>query len=165
MGSRHITNGDCTAGTLRTFLSDRVLVTCDVLYDGPAPLVDGNAWHETRARFLADGLEAGPLDGTALFHATQRAEQRPFMGDLGVFQLIHRLAAARVPLVAIEPGAPGLDFGDRTLRLTEAGREVLGGRQDAVALNGIDEWRGGVHLLGHDRSPWRWDARAKTLVS
>jgi hypothetical protein len=34
-----------------------------------------------------------------------------------------------------------------------------------VALNGIDEWRGGVHLAGADRSPWRWSPDRKTLVS
>ena len=54
----HITNGDCAANTLRTFLTDRVLVTCDVLHDGPAPDVDGDPWYETRARFLTDGFGA-----------------------------------------------------------------------------------------------------------
>ena len=49
--------------------------------------------------------------------------------------------------------------------LTDAGREVAGGRQDAVAPNGVDEWRGGVHLRGDTRSPWRWDPTAETLVS
>jgi hypothetical protein len=34
-----------------------------------------------------------------------------------------------------------------------------------VALNGIDRWLGGVHLIGRDRSPWRWDAWRETLVS
>jgi hypothetical protein len=317
----HITNGDCAAGTLRSFLTDRVLITCDVLHDGPAPLVDGDAWHQTRARFLADGfeapyeetrrslaqfdrtlaaaaendeivlwfehdlfdqlllirtldvtregrvslicigefpgvdrfvglgqltaeqlaslyparravgagqfalareawrafrasdpralfavmvrlansdplpflpgaiqrlfeeypsttnglsrsadavlrsLDAGPLDGISLFRATQTAEQRPFIGDTGLFEIVHRLAAAAVPLVTIDPVGPGHDLRDRTLRLTDAGRDVLAGRRDAVALNGIDEWRGGVHLVGRDRSPWRWDARTQTLVS
>jgi hypothetical protein len=347
----HITNGDSAAGTLRSFLSDPVLVTCDVLHDGPAPLVDGDAWYETRARFLTDGfgakydetraslarfdrtlveaaaddeivlwfehdlfdqlllirtldllvrlkadttyepdpasaatpgeippyvvsafrrtgvslicigefpgverfvglgqlnaeqlaslyparqpveagqfalaseawrvfrqddprelhalmvslangktlpflhgaihrlfeeypsttnglsrsadavlraLESGPLDGIALFRATQWGEPRPFMGDLGLFDIVRRLATARVPLVSIEAGASALDLRDRTVRVTDAGREVLAGRLDAVALNGIDEWRGGVHLAGPDRSPWRWDPRGETLVS
>jgi hypothetical protein len=349
----HITNGDCAAGTLRSFLSDPVLVTCDVLHDGPAPLVDGDAWHETRARFLTDAVEAsydetraslarfdrtlvdaaaddeivlwfehdlfdqlllirtldllvrlkadttyesdpawavtpgeippyvvsafrrtsvslicigefpgverfvglgqlnaeqlaslyparqpagaeqfalaseawrafrasdprellalmarlrtdasealpflhgaiqrlfeeypstanglsrsadavlralesGPLDGTALFRATQWGEQRPFMGDLGLFDIVRRLATARVPLVAIDAGTSALHLRDCTVRVTDAGREVLAGRLDAVGLNGIDEWRGGVHLVGRDRSPWRWDPHGETLVS
>jgi hypothetical protein len=110
-------------------------------------------------------LESGPLDGMALFRATQSPEERPFIGDLGLFDIVQRLGSARVPLVTIDPSTPAPDVRTSTIRLTAAGRDVLAGRQDAVVLNGIDEWKGGVHLLGDDRSPWRWDARAKTLVS
>ena len=46
-----------------------------------------------------------------------------------------------------------------------AGRDVIEGREDAVALNGIDRWLGGVHLVGQNRSPWRWDGWRETLVS
>jgi hypothetical protein len=339
----HITNGDCAADTLRSFLADRVLITCDVLHEGPAPLVSDGAWYDARAQFLADGfgarydeirsglerfdrvitsvppgqeivlwfehdlfdqlllirtldtlgrvtldntgaaeapaasaartnvslicidrfpgverfiglgqltaeqlatlyptrervtteqfalageawrafrsgnprqllallvrlkadarnmaalpfladaihrlfeeypsttnglsrsanavlraLESTPLDGAALFDATQSPEPRPFIGDSSLFAIVHRLAAARIPLVAIDP--PGAPEGLRgaTIQLTAAGREVLTGARDAVALNGIDEWKGGVHLLGDDRSPWRWDAPRETLVS
>ena len=42
---------------------------------------------------------------------------------------------------------------------------LLACRADHVRLNGIDLWRGGVHLSGSDCSPWRWDARDETLVS
>ena len=39
--------------------------------------------------------------------------------------------------------------------LTQAGRDVLAGAADRVALCGIDRWLGGVHLNG--RGPtWRW---------
>jgi hypothetical protein len=334
----HITNGDCAADTLRTFLSDRVLITCDVLHDGPAPLVDDGAWYDARARFLSDGfgaryadvrsgleridrmiagappeqeivlwfehdlfdqlllirtldligrskpdatseggatsvaaglnktnvslicidrfpgverfvglgqlnadqlaslyptrrpvaseqfalasetwrafrsddprdllalmerttalpfladaihrlfeeypsttnglsrsadavlraIDAAPLEGAALFQATQSAEPRPFIGDTGLFDIVHRLAAARVPLVAIDPPTFPMNLRGAAIRLTAAGRDVLAGRSDAVALNGIDEWRGGVHLFGQDRSPWRWDGARETLVS
>jgi hypothetical protein len=109
-------------------------------------------------------LESGPLDGIALFRATQWGEQRPFMGDLGLFDVALRLAAARVPLVTVDPATSPRKLHTSTMQLTDAGREVAAGRQDAVALNGIDEWRGGVHLLGGNQSPWRWNARAETLV-
>ena len=362
----HITNGDCAADTLRTLLTDRVLVTCDVLHDGPAPRVDGDAWYDVRARFLAEDFEARydetraslaafdravvengrhddeivlwfehdlfdqlllirtldlmvrlkpdtteqvtkpdstetvprpdttgqvpvvsgfswtnvslicigefpgverfiglgqlnaeqlaslqpartpvaaaqfalaseawqayraddprelfavmvrlratPANGLpflhdaihrlfeeypsttnglsrtadailravatesseagALFRATQAAEPRPFMGDSGFFQVIERLASARVPLVTIAPpslrytdGGDVLDLRAHAVAITEAGCDVLAGRADAVALNGIDEWRGGVRLGGRDRSPWRWDPARETLVS
>jgi len=310
----HITNGDCAANTLRSFLTDPVLITCDVLHDGPAPALDGDAWHEVRARWLTEApeaafeetraslaafdrtvtqpgrhdeivlwfehdlfdqlllirtldllgaaqlrnvslicigefpgvdrfiglgqlnadqlaslypgrtpvnpeqyavaseawrafraadprelyklmirlddtlpflpgaihrlfeeypsttnglsrsadailrvLEAGPLDAGILFPKTQADEARPFMGDLGHFDIVRALASARVPLVGITP--------PRTVSITDAGRRVLAGRDDAVTLNGIDEWRGGVHLVGADRSPWRWHRDRETLVS
>lgn len=344
----HITNGDCAADTLRTVLTDRVLITCDVLHEGPAPLVSDDAWYDTRARFLADGfgpryeeirsglkrfdrmitgvppgqeivlwfehdlfdqlllirtldilaslasrtnvslicidrfpgierfiglgqlsadqldtlyptreavtaeqfalaseawrafrsadprellavwvrlkpdaanvasgsgrtpatpapgfsrtttplpfladaiqrlfeeypstanglsrsanavlhaVESAPLDGAALFDATQSLEPRPFIGDSSLFTVVHRLADARVPLVAIDPPSAGTDLRGATIQLTTPGRQVLDGSRDAVALNGIDEWKGGVHLSGRDRSPWRWDAQRETLVS
>ena len=110
-------------------------------------------------------LDSGPLEGMALFSAAQSLESRPFMGDAGFFDIVHRLAAARVPLVAIEPAASPRDLRGATIELTGAGRDVLAGRSDATALNGIDEWKGGVHLFGPDRSPWRWDALRETLVS
>jgi len=330
----HITNGDCAADTLRTFLTDRVLITCDVLHEGPAPLVSGDAWYDTRAQFLADGfgaryqeirpdlerfdrmitgvppgqeivlwfehdlfdqlllirtldtlaslasrtsvslicidrfpgverfiglgqlsagqletlyptrepvaagqfalaseawrafrmadprdllalwvrlkadatnvasgpgaplpfladaiqrlfeeypsttnglsrsanavlhsLESAPLDGAALFDATQALEPRPFIGDSSLFTIVHRLADARVPLVAIDPPSAAVDLRGATIQLTPAGRQVLDGSRDAVALNGIEDWKGGVHLSGQDRSPWRWDAQRERLVS
>ena len=68
----HITNGDCAAGTLRTFLTDRVMVTCDVLHDGPAPPVDGDAWHDVRARFLAGAFDAAFDDTRAGLMAFDR---------------------------------------------------------------------------------------------
>jgi uncharacterized protein DUF1835 len=340
----HITNGGCAASTLRSFLTDRVLVTCDVLHDGPAPLVDGDAWHDVRARWLAGtfaeelanvraglaefdriatepgrhdeivlwfehdlfdqlllirtldllarapvpyvasgfsrttvslicigefpgverfiglgqldadqlasllpkrkpvtteqyalasetwrafraddpaelqrlmvrlkadvtydhgrarengtlpflrgaihrlfeeypsttnglsrsaqtilrALDSGPLDAGVLFPKTQTEELRPFMGDLGHFDLVRALASARVPLATIEPKSSNADLRGHVVAITDAGRRVLAGRADAVALNGIDEWRGGVHLEGVDRSPWRWDPDRETLVS
>jgi hypothetical protein len=51
------------------------------------------------------------------------------------------------------------------VEITSAGQDVVEGRADAVALNGIDQWRGGVHLSAERRSPWRWDPQAQTLVS
>ncbi len=110
-------------------------------------------------------LRAGPLTGGALFDATQKQESRPFMGDAPFFDVLRGLAAGRVPLLTIDAAAEQLDLRPQVVAITDAGRDVLSGRLDRVAVNGIDVWRGGVHLAGADRSPWRWDARAETLVS
>jgi hypothetical protein len=110
-------------------------------------------------------LASAPLTGGALFSAMQRAEERPFMGDTNFWGILRALASARVPLVRIHDDTRGSDLKGRTIELTEAGREVAARTRDAVDLNGIDQWRGGVHLAGDRRSPWRWDPHAETLVS
>jgi hypothetical protein len=43
------------------------------------------------------------------------------------------------------------DFWRSAVVLTELGKDVLDGRTDQVAVNGIDRWRGGVHLNGSAR--------------
>jgi hypothetical protein len=112
-----------------------------------------------------DTLLRGPAAGGDLFVDTQRHEPRPFMGDLTFFDILRTLAAARVPLVTIDAQDDGPDLRRRTIAITDAGRDVAAGRRDHVALNGIDRWRGGVHLNSRDRSPWRWNAGRETLVS
>jgi hypothetical protein len=112
-----------------------------------------------------DVLRNQPFDGWPLFAATQAREPRPFMGDSSFFNCVNRLATARVPLVRVD-GAPGADdLRGHHVGITDEGRRVLDGEHDHITLNGIDLWRGGVHLAGTDRSPWRWDARRETLVS
>jgi hypothetical protein len=109
-------------------------------------------------------LEAGALTGRALFAAAQRQEEAPFMGDTTFFAVVDRLRTARVPLVAFPTdescGAPAA----ASIQLTEAGREVLAGRADHIRLNGLDRWRGGVHLTDQ-HNEWRWDSARQTLVS
>jgi len=62
------------------------------------------------------------------------------------------LAAAPVPLLEAESGT------DR-VAITDAGRRVLDGRDDHVALNGVDRWIGGVHVTGD----WRWDEGTESV--
>lgn len=105
-----------------------------------------------------------PMAAGALFGVTQAQEARPFMGDSTFFDILQRLASARVPLVTIDTAGGG-NPRRYIVGLSEVGRRVLDGRADHIGLNGIDAWRGGVHLDGSDRSPWRWDRGGETLVS
>ncbi len=78
------------------------------------------------------------------------------------------LASGPTPLVTVETGppVPEADFRIARMSITSGRtRSMLACRADHVALNGIDCWRGGIHLAGAKQSPWRWDARAETLVS
>jgi hypothetical protein len=117
------------------------------------------------AQTLLETLRDGPVGGEAAFRLAQDRERDPFMGDWSFFRTARTLSRARVPLLCIEPDEGAIDLRRCNLSLTAAGRSVLAGGGDAVALNGIDEWRGGVHLHGSADSPWRWDASRRTLVS
>jgi hypothetical protein len=124
----------------------------------------GNGLSRTEELALQSLLD-GPMAAGALFLATQGHEARPFLGDTTFFAILQRLAAARVPLVTIDAARDRKDPHVDTVAITGAGREVLAGRADHMRLNGVDLWRGGVHLSGPDRSPWRWDRGEETLVS
>ena len=146
------------AGAALPFLGDALR---RLLAEYPSTLHGLSRTEELALRSLLDG----PMAAAALFRATQAHEGRPFLGDSTFYDVLRRLGAARVPLVAIEAGADPGNPRDSTVAITSAGREVLAGRADHIRLNGIDVWRGGVHLSGSDRSPWRWDSGGETLVS
>ncbi len=105
----------------------------------------------TERRILAAVAAGATTPGEAFTRSAAR-ESRPFLGDTWSFDRMRRLATAPTPLLDPEP-----------LALTDAGREVLEGRADHVALNGIDRWIGGVHLTGTD-VPWRWDEGTETIT-
>jgi hypothetical protein len=121
---------------------------------------DGLSLTERRllaATVMDDGAAAG-----AVFGRVGEREARPFLGDLFFFRAAARLATGPVPLVELDP--PGGEVVAATrLRLTPAGRRVLRGQADQVALNGIDRWVGGVHLHGA-AARWRWDEGVESIV-
>jgi len=101
-------------------------------------------------------LSGGPLPFEELFDRSQRGEPLRFLGD-AVFRLyLDGLAAPPAPLVAATPDG-------EVWRLTDAGRRVLAGEADRLAIGRLDRWLGGVRLLSPDRI-WRWDAAAGRLV-
>jgi hypothetical protein len=125
---------------------------------------------------LADG--SLPLR-TAFRDANFEVETAVFMGDLGWWFHIRSLITGPQPLVAVVGEAP-VGFGNPDwwreddaaprLTLTETGARVLTGDADRIALNGINRWLGGVHLMalpGEDDpagSLWRWDEDNRRLI-
>ncbi len=118
-------------------------------------------------------LKDEPTTAGRLFGRTQGMEAAAFLGDLGFFELLDRMADTRIPAVdglppmpqgSDQPGEPGYDeFVRSTVSLTPYARDLLEGHADFVTENGIDCWFGGYHACGHD--PWRWDEAAQTLVA
>jgi hypothetical protein len=116
----------------------------------------------TERRLLAATAEVGDGAAGAVFGRVGEREARPFLGDQFFFRSAARLAEGPVPLVELDP--PGGEVVAATrLRLTPAGRRVLRGQADHVALNGIDRWVGGVHLEGR-AAGWRWDEGTESIV-
>jgi hypothetical protein len=114
-----------------------------------------------------------PSGWTRLYGPFLESEERPFMNDFTFSRRIEALMTAATPLIVGRTGGflelrrrlqtdahpeqklwPAAS-GDE-LTLTAAGKAVLAGEADAVELNGIDRWFGGVHLTGK-APPWRWD--------
>lgn len=113
-------------------------------------------------RQLLQALDGSPLTFGRLFAASQRAEERPFMGDVTVWIHLQALATCTEPLVRIEGGPPPGRMLDAVASITETGRAVLRGSADHVRLNGMDRWSGGVRLRGHEPA-WRWDQRHRRI--
>ena len=103
-------------------------------------------------------LEEAPLSPSEAFARAAAMEERIFMGDLTFWAIVGRLASPVHPLIEldVQPRPDRLPNG--TMRLTEAGRDVLAGRADHVTLNGLDRWMGGTHLTTSDL--WRWTGAA-----
>ena len=109
-------------------------------------------------RQILRAIDAGATRPHEIFRACAGMEERIFMGDLPFWTVVRRLASGPRPLVGLEVGPWERRLPAGAVTLTGAGRDVLAGRADYVALNGISRWMGGVPL-----SPshlWRWTGSA-----
>jgi hypothetical protein len=115
-------------------------------------------------------LAAAERSFIQLFEEVTQEEERSWVTDAMLLHRLRVLATAPTPLVAADAEPPPVDVlaadpprDVRRLRfrLTDAGQEVLDGKRDAVATNGIDTWIGGVHLTREQL--WRWNAGARRL--
>lgn len=104
------------------------------------------------------------LSAGRLFAGVQQQEQPLFMGDWSFYRLLKQMASGPHPLITADPVPEQIPQWQRSaISITECGQRVLDGADDRVRLNGIDEWRGGVHLTG-GQPIWRWDRSSKKLV-
>jgi hypothetical protein len=131
----------------------------------------GNGLSRSEAQAV-EALAAGETRlGKVYVASHHRREEAVFLGDVVFVRYLEGLSRAQQPLLLRADGRPldgtpasgdARDLWDTELALTEAGRDVLEGRQDHVRLNGIDRWLGGVHLEGRE-ARWRWDESARRL--
>jgi hypothetical protein len=92
------------------------------------------------------------------------------MGDLEYWRYLARMSQGPHPLLHMEGFAGFPSFGgsepsfrDCTITMTELGNRILDEKEDWLALQGIDEWFGGLRLQGRS-VPWRWDETGKRAV-
>ena len=145
-------------------------------------LADALARHLQQFPSTADGLSrlqrqvlqavaGGQSKLGAIFMQVSSMEEQAFLGDTSLWSCMDDMATCTVPLLEIRgPGSIRRPIDDPltgidrwTVQITAAGRKVLEKRADHVRLNGIDTWRGGVHLRGAD-AQWRWDEARGELV-
>ena len=105
-------------------------------------------------RQILEVLSEGPRTPEQTFIASSKLEDAIYLGDLSFWDYVKGMNDVAHPLVAIDVQERPDRLPDGTLRITDAGRAVLAGRADRIALNGISRWLGGT-LLSPDRQ-WRW---------
>jgi len=114
-------------------------------------------------RQALEAMAAGLAEPRHLYPAAHHdREDAIYLGDSSFAAYLARMSAGPAPLLLASDGsrvtvAPHDDrnWWRQPLALTDAGRRVLAGEADHVALNGVERWLGGVRLDAH--APWRWD--------
>lgn len=104
-------------------------------------------------------LKDGPHSPLDLFRATYALEESPFLGDTTFWSRARALAEATRPAVETDVVERPGRLPEGTIRITDAGRDMLRNAADWIGLNGIDRWLGGVHLYGPEAA-WRWEEEA-----
>jgi hypothetical protein len=109
-----------------------------------------------------------------LFRQTSDSLHVLGLGDLEYWHRLSRMAGGAYPLVRVDSTAaelvsypsfsdPAPSFRDCRVSITELGRQVLAGEADWAAMQGIEEWVGGLRLQGRN-TLCRWDAAQKTMI-
>lgn len=98
----------------------------------------------------------------AVFPRMHDGETVYYVTDLSLASMADELSRTSPALLALGPANGGGPL-RRHVGSTPAGRAVLEGKQDRVAICGIDRWLGGVHLRS-DGVVWRWDPARATVA-
>ncbi len=109
-----------------------------------------SAWdHALLSNTLSKGPGAARIVGHTLVGPGTELD---CIGDVWLFWRLKQLARARCPLLAL--GGDDSQYARFHVTLTNTGRRVLECRENAVTLNGIDEWVAGVHLDSSANRVW-----------
>jgi RNA polymerase sigma factor (sigma-70 family) len=130
-----------------------------LLQEYPA-VADGLSRSERRLLSLAAD---GAVALRAVFPRMHGGEEVYYITDSSLAELATTLSRTSPPLLTIADNDAAAEWAlNRTVAVTDAGREVLAGTRDRVAC-GIDRWLGGVHLHGRG-DVWRYDHVRRRIV-
>jgi hypothetical protein len=106
-------------------------------------------------RQVLQAAAAGWRTREDIYGESRKQEETPW-GDASVYLRLSGLALGKTPALA--------EVGKGEYAITDAGRALLEGKADWIALRGgIDTWLGGVHLAG-EQPQWRWDQGRGSLA-
>ncbi len=114
-------------------------------------------------QFGLEAIAAGPTTLRTTYRAAHQDRENPvWLGDSVFANHLEGMSQVPTPLLLVadgtrlgDSGVEGAPYWEQELQLTDAGRAVLAGQADHIALNGIDRWLGGVQLTA--KQYWRWD--------
>lgn len=119
---------------------------------------NGLTWTE---QYIVDSIIAGTTNIAELFERLPDVEQEYFlgMGDVTFYQVLNRLAEAETPLLKMKHTD---DSNLAEVELSKLGEQVAQGEVDWLQINGIDCWRGGVHLT--KENVWRYSIATNEMI-
>jgi len=119
----------------------------------------------TIQQLILELIGDGEVPVLSLFQKVNKTASHYGLGDLQFWAIVDSIRKCEVPLVRLiggdklprygEPLPP--QFEKWRLQKTEMGKLVHAGDQDHLYLNGMNDWIGGVHLLGK-KGLWRRNA-------
>lgn len=122
---------------------------------------DGLSRSERRLLAIAGD---GEIELSKAFPRMYDDERVYHVTDSSLAAMANSLSSTTPPLLGIDLGRGANGHALRGIvSLTDAGRSVLAGERDRVAICGIDRWLGGVHLAPGARI-WRWDDASNRVV-
>ncbi len=93
----------------------------------------------------------------------REVEPLPWLGDVMLLAIVEAMAKASQPVFTITGDSAGLNWPQRRLEITPAGKAVLNGETDWLSLSPPERWVGGVRIVP-GMPHWRWDEAAEKPV-
>lgn len=110
-----------------------------------------------------NAVASGSKSPAQIFEYVQDQEQARFMGDVVFWTILRQFCRCDPPLLSMDGvNESEFSFHSKTqLSLTDAGKSVLIGEANWLALHPFDRWLGGVHL--HAEQYWCWNLNAMSV--